>query len=941
MFDSVMAGEPASTEAVMACHNADGTERNRLQADAHASHAVPNTAPILTAEASAGAGSGPVPADLSTAALRQLELLGKDPARAWFRTIRHGKGANRSRKGADLHGFDAAALARDSAAGEALYVVIGEASQATGKNAKGRRTGAVTNDDIEAVPALFVEWDKGTVADQLVAWQHLGLPEPTLMLTTGGKSVHAYWRLQQPVTPAPWKAATARLIAHCDSDKSCDNPSRVMRLAGGAYIDKKTGNPTGTCAAIEHEAPEAIYSLEQVLSCLPAPKPAAPPPAPAPLPPAAGGELPPRSLEQIREALACIPQRQPGNNNYGAPMGDRDTLWGLVDAVRKAGGTIEQAIALMEAHSPSATCGWDVEQVARSGDGRKTEKTFWAVAKAHGYDVRRHDLKRPTPTPPMGGEVFIPPDAPGNAPEKATPPAAAQPPATAAERLELLHRRAEKLLADRVAFADRLPILRADASDLALSIRDAELQAMLTAARRRRIHGDNDALGPGDVLEGTPAPWAWDGLVLRGCLNLLVALPKQGKTALAVAMVASWWRRDGEALGRQFDGPCPPVLIVGTDQGSRDWRRMLEPAGLVDHAGRIGGPIVGLFHAGKPLHLDPEGIDRIAAYAQQHPGLLVLIDSLHACIAPLGLREESPEVAMPVAELMEQLEPHGATVVLIHHASKGRAAEGASSASRGSTALPALASQILKLGPASEHPNDRRRVLQTQGREGAPQALVIQREGATWELLGGIDELEREQSIEKTIEALSDLQHRALRAVCDHWEDNRERIGAPQLAELLGQGGKNPGDVVLRALQALERRGLLQSVRQQRPGQGGKAYAFWPVPEAIDAFARVRVGACEIQSDGSDGSVGPPAHEDPERSDLCRIKPSDPNDPNDQKNQSPARTRGKRSVGWSVGSPTDQLPLAGAMPTGPIGSGADAMADDDDPAWGPRPQAVA
>jgi hypothetical protein len=219
---------------------------------------------------------------------------------------------------------------------------------------------------------------------------------------------------------------------------------------------------------------------------------------------------------------------------------------------------------------------------------------------------------------------------------------------------------------------------------------------------------------------------------------------------------------------------------------------MLEPAGLVDHGGRIGGPIVGLAHAGKPIHLDSEGIDRIAAYAQQHPGLLVLIDSLHACIAPLGLREESPEVAMPVAELMEQLEPHGATVILIHHASKGRAGEGASSASRGSTALPALASQILKLGPASENPTDHRRILQTQGREGAPQTLVIRREGAAWELLGGIEELEREQTTGKTIEALSDVQHRALLAVCDYWEDNGKRIGAPQLAKLMRQGGKTP-----------------------------------------------------------------------------------------------------------------------------------------------------
>ncbi|MCP9841273.1 hypothetical protein KBY93_11610 [Synechococcus sp. J7-Johnson] len=112
---------------------------------------------------------------------------------------------------------------------------------------------------------------------------------------------------------------------------------------------------------------------------------------------------------------------------------------------------------------------------------------------------------------------------------------------------------------------------------------------------------------------------------------------------------------------------------------------MLVQAGLAERQGsRV--------RIGAPLHLDPEGIDRIAAYAQQRPGLLIVIDSLSACVAPLGLKEESPQIAEPIHHLMQQVEPHGATVVLIHYAGKGRAGEGASQASRGSTAVPAVAS---------------------------------------------------------------------------------------------------------------------------------------------------------------------------------------------------------------------------------------------------------
>ena len=238
------------------------------------------------------------------------------------------------------------------------------------------------------------------------------------------------------------------------------------------------------------------------------------------------------------------------------------------------------------------------------------------------------------------------------------------------------------------------------------------------------------------------------------------------------------------------------------------------------------------------------------------------------------------------------------TVVLIHHASKGRAGEGASSASRGSTALPALASQIIKLEPASQAPQDPRRLLTTQGREGVPQALVIRRNGAQWELIGGAEELQQERSVEQAVEALSDLQHRTLRAVVDHWQDHGIRVTAPQLAEAMGQPGKNPADTQLRALQALERRGLVQSVRQQRPGQGGKAYEFWPTTSAVNALARTRAGdSLKTQSDGSVGSVGLLRQVFDRSGSSCVTPPTDPSDPSDRvSSESPARARVRACV---------------------------------------------
>lgn len=479
-------------------------------------------------------------------------------------------------------------------------------------------------------------------------------------------------------------------------------------------------------------------------------------------------------------------------------------------------------------------------------------------------------------------------------------------PVTPAEKLADLQGLASKLQADSVGFAERLPTLRHRAKDIELPIRDIELLGLLSAARRRRL-GMEGLLGPGDVLDLSPQPWAWQGLLLRGCLNLLVAEPKQGKTSLLVAMIAAWHHGAGTFLSRELIGPCPPVLLIGTDQGQADWGRMLQPAGLLGADGRILAPIVGLAHSGRPVHLDPEGIDMIAEKAQKHPGLLVVIDSLSACIAPLGLKEESPEIAMPVGELMEQLEPHGATVALIHHASKGRAGDSATRASRGSTALPALASQILKLAPATpNNPRDTRRLLTTEGRGGSPQALVIEREGSTWILHGGIDDLEQERQQAAAIDRLTGKQANAFEVICDRWVAHQQHTTATDLVVALGITGSDPQGTARQTLKQLEKWGLAQ--RTKLPGQFGKrgASAFWPKTEMLPMPSR---GGFEnhlgcLRSLRSDAL----AHEDPHQtgqSDSSVHPITEITETTETEKQAPAREGDSISV---VGAAVDSRP---------------------------------
>ena len=123
------------------------------------------------------------------------------------------------------------------------------------------------------------------------------------------------------------------------------------------------------------------YSAEQLdaeLPLLPSPKPCGKVPRKT--------RLIPKSLGQIAEALDHIPRRQGGHGTYGDYL---RILWGLKAAVADAGYSEQVAIDLMEAHSPSKQCQWDVDQVARSGGAQISAGTFWWHCRQHGW--RSHE----------------------------------------------------------------------------------------------------------------------------------------------------------------------------------------------------------------------------------------------------------------------------------------------------------------------------------------------------------------------------------------------------------------------------------------------------------------------------------------------------------------------------------------------------------------------
>ena len=304
-----------------------------------------------------------------------LSLLGKDPAKTWFRTITPKKGANRFRSGRDLQGFDPALLHSENRSGAAIYFITGDADAATG------RGGGVDDSDVHTCRSVFAEWDDKPMDWQVTAWRELGLPEPSAMVATGGKSIHCYWVLSDPLDPERWRQLQDRLIQHCSSDPKCRNPARLMRVPGFSYIDKQTGEVTSARAELIHRS-EATYTASEIDACLRVPS---TPDLPLALPRPA--QFPPRGLDEIRAAAEFIPERISGQATESPHRYEpsRHALCGCAAALAEIGEPEELALDLLASKWPSRQ---EAEQVLRSSTTRNAA-SFWKIARDNGFALKR------------------------------------------------------------------------------------------------------------------------------------------------------------------------------------------------------------------------------------------------------------------------------------------------------------------------------------------------------------------------------------------------------------------------------------------------------------------------------------------------------------------------------------------------------------------------
>ncbi|BAY73555.1 DUF3987 domain-containing protein [Trichormus variabilis] len=128
--------------------------------------------------------------------------------------------------------------------------------------------GGHTNESVSDCRAIFYEHDNLDKELQKHLWRSLGLPEPSLQIDTGGKSIHSYWIFDSFINPQQWKQLQTDLLEYTDADRALKNPSRVMRLAGCWHF-APNNVPSGQTKIILNSGKR--YSYDELRAIIPTP----------------------------------------------------------------------------------------------------------------------------------------------------------------------------------------------------------------------------------------------------------------------------------------------------------------------------------------------------------------------------------------------------------------------------------------------------------------------------------------------------------------------------------------------------------------------------------------------------------------------------------------------------------------------------------------------
>jgi hypothetical protein len=137
---------------------------------------------------------------------------------------------------------------------------LGQMSDAyIGAAIRTRRSGGL--DAIESLGVLWADCDSRAALERLSAFR----PLPAIVIRSGSDdSAHAYWPLQEPVTPAWAKRANRRLALALGADRNATDAARVLRPAGGLNFKHDPPRPV-VCTRLELD----VFAIGEVVGHLP------------------------------------------------------------------------------------------------------------------------------------------------------------------------------------------------------------------------------------------------------------------------------------------------------------------------------------------------------------------------------------------------------------------------------------------------------------------------------------------------------------------------------------------------------------------------------------------------------------------------------------------------------------------------------------------------
>jgi hypothetical protein len=667
--------------------------------------------------------------------------------------------------------------------------------------------------EITEVRFLKYEIDDASMSleAQFETWRRAGLPPPSLVLFTGGKSLHFWWRLKTPLPLAEGIVALKRLqkairqaTPGVKLDPKMESPAQPMRLAGGIHPGTRQRSTIYAADGAWYEAAEILKLCPAIEVKAKAAKDECALFRAEEGEPAKSGEYPePDELMQPVPLRLGLSHETYTRIHRGDEEGVRvKTAWNIGQSLQESKAMIE-ALGYRVDEDPkelfevycrnSDWCGYGGFDVCverhfagpdQVGIGQLSQSALRRAITKWAEETGQWRWK-----PKWGRGRGFASQATASAADGRTEPK---------ERKHLpLHRRLDlferfllqSLRRHRNPFR-RMVYLRAVVKQLDLGqlVKEKDLPERVVAAMSQRMGGRYRALTAEQrkELQLSEVVWLVPDVIPAGDLTFVGGRPKVGKTLLVVDLIRCLLNGEGW-LGFPSTGVKHTVILVSDDQGDRDTKAMLTRQGLWDHER--------LFWSSS-FRLDEQQLDQLLDDIKANPGAVVVVDSLRSITRGLTTNENDPALGVLLYDLKSAVMAAGGSLLMIHHNSKTSNEVGVEALS-GHSSIPGAGNSVVTMhylptkdGKSVQKDIPERRLFR-EGRSGSETPDLVVRIGPagqftriqTYEdFLGKQEEVSRSKRLSGQSQLVQD-------ALCKLLEKRDQRLPAIGTLELLRLAG--------------------------------------------------------------------------------------------------------------------------------------------------------